>query len=109
MVIVPDPGKLQEGVPENQSEAGLRRTAAVDSEEVDLEAVVQYVKDLMRENEELGAMVMEAGKTDQGEWQAALDGACILVSPGQGLSLPESRAVIDSLEYVLLPLAERRR
>jgi hypothetical protein len=41
---------------------------------VDLNAVVNRVRDLVRENEELGDMVLEAGKIDVGEWELALEG-----------------------------------
>lgn len=43
---------------------------------VDLEAVVSRVKDLLRENEELGEMVIEAGKVDTRDWETALEGVC---------------------------------
>lgn len=46
---------------------------------------MKRVKELMRENEELGQMVLETGKVDTDDWEKALD---------------ESRAVITSLEYV---------
>lgn len=42
---------------------------------VDLSVVVGRVKELIRENEELGEMVLEAGRGSSGEWQKALDGA----------------------------------
>lgn len=42
---------------------------------VDLEAVMRRVKELVRENEELGDMVVEVGKASAEEWQAALEGA----------------------------------
>lgn len=42
---------------------------------MDLSVVVGRVKELIRENEELGEMVLEAGRGSSGEWQKALDGA----------------------------------
>lgn len=75
--VLPDPNKPSEDVTMSESKIQPDDAAAavpVSSQEVDLEAVVRYVKDLIRENEELGAMVVEAGRTDQAEWRAALDG-----------------------------------
>lgn len=96
--IVPSSGVLQGEVVMDDITSEAKRSAVNQTEEVDLEAVVQYVKDLIRENEELGAMVMEAGKTDQAEWQAALDGATVFTDPETWLTVLESRAVIESLE-----------
>ncbi|CAD6565405.1 MAG: hypothetical protein TREMPRED_001161 [Tremellales sp. Tagirdzhanova-0007] len=50
---------------------------------VDLGAVLARVKELIRENEELGDMVLEAGRESKDEWQNALE---------------ESKAVITSLD-----------
>lgn len=44
-----------------------------DERGVDLEEVLHRVKDLVRENEELGEMVLEAGRTKEGDWQKTLD------------------------------------
>ena len=41
---------------------------------VDLGAVLARVKELIRENEELGDMVLEAGRESKDEWQNALEG-----------------------------------
>lgn len=75
--ILPSPGVLQGDVMMDEPPSEVKRGTVDLTEEVDLEAVLQYVKDLIRENEELGAMVLEAGKTDQAEWQAALDGETV--------------------------------
>ncbi|WVR08049.1 hypothetical protein IAU60_005094 [Kwoniella sp. DSM 27419] len=50
---------------------------------VDLERVLDRVKDLIKENEELGEMVLEAGRGGSESWERALE---------------ESRAVIASLD-----------
>jgi hypothetical protein len=42
---------------------------------VDLEAVVRRVRALVKENEELGEMVMEAGKGSEEEYERAMEGA----------------------------------
>jgi hypothetical protein len=41
---------------------------------LDLNAVVKRVRELVRENEELGDLVLEAGKIDIEEWELALEG-----------------------------------
>lgn len=41
---------------------------------LDLNAVVQRVRELVKENEELGDLVLEAGKVDIEEWELALEG-----------------------------------
>jgi len=41
---------------------------------VDLKAVVERVRALVKENEELGDMVLEAGRVDTAEWERALEG-----------------------------------
>jgi hypothetical protein len=41
---------------------------------VDLQAVVERVKTLIKENEELGEMVLEVGRVDTEEWERALEG-----------------------------------
>jgi hypothetical protein len=41
---------------------------------IDLKVVVKRVRDVMRENEELGEMILEAGKGNGAEWQKAIDG-----------------------------------
>lgn len=43
---------------------------------VDLLAIVERVKILIQENEELGEMVAEAGRVSGNEWLKALDGGC---------------------------------
>jgi len=43
-------------------------------EGVDLKAVVDRVRALVKENEELGDMVFEAGRVDTAEWERALEG-----------------------------------
>ncbi|WVQ75563.1 hypothetical protein IAR50_005190 [Cryptococcus sp. DSM 104548] len=50
---------------------------------LDLERVLDTVKSLVQENEELGEMVIETGRGNGAEWQAALE---------------ESKAVIESLD-----------
>lgn len=67
-------GSAEPGHPRAADEAVKSST----SNGVDLEAVLQYVKELIRENEELGEMLAEAGRTDKSEWQIALDGAFLL-------------------------------
>ena len=42
--------------------------------QLDLEAVVGRVKELIRENEELGDMLLEVGRTNVSEWERALAG-----------------------------------
>ena len=42
--------------------------------DVDLEAVVGRVRELLKENEELGEMMLQAGKTGGREWQQLVDG-----------------------------------
>jgi len=44
----------------------------------DLEDVVSRVKELIQENEELGEMVLEAGKEGVEEYQRALEGGLVL-------------------------------
>ena len=64
---------------------------------LDLRSIAARVKELLRENEELGEMVLEVGRGRAEEWQKALDGKCIL----RGFKLmrcSESKAVITSLE-----------
>jgi len=41
---------------------------------LDLNAVVKRVRELVKENEELGDLVLEAGKLDIEEWELALEG-----------------------------------
>jgi hypothetical protein len=41
---------------------------------LDLKAVVDRVRALVKENEELGDMVLEAGRVDTEEWERALEG-----------------------------------
>ena len=41
---------------------------------MDLDDVLARVKELIRENEELGDMVLEAGRESKEEWQKALEG-----------------------------------
>jgi aspartate oxidase len=41
---------------------------------VDLEQVLERVKELIRENEELGEMILESGREGHDEWQRALEG-----------------------------------
>jgi hypothetical protein len=45
-----------------------------DKQGVDLKAVVERVRTLVKENEELGDMVLEAGRVDTAEWERALEG-----------------------------------
>ncbi|WRT69744.1 uncharacterized protein IL334_006735 [Kwoniella shivajii] len=52
-------------------------------QQVDLEKVLDRVKELIKENEELGEMVLEAGKRDEENWEQTLE---------------ESRNVITSLD-----------
>ena len=42
---------------------------------VDLEAVVGRVKELLKENDELGDMVLEAGRWGEVKWEKTLEGA----------------------------------
>lgn len=55
---------------------GAMRGAEAREQGADLDKVVQRVKAIMLENEELGAMVVEGGKHEgqEAEWQKALDG-----------------------------------
>lgn len=48
--------------------------ASTEHGRVDLQAVVRKVREIMRENEELGDMILEAGKGRGAEWQKAIDG-----------------------------------
>jgi len=41
---------------------------------LDLKAVLNRVRALVKENEELGDMVLEAGRVDTAEWERALEG-----------------------------------
>jgi hypothetical protein len=70
-----------------------------DKQGVDLKAVVDRVRALVKENEELGDMVLEAGRVDTAEWERALEG---MPSQFRGVqsSLIDSQKVITSLEYV---------
>jgi hypothetical protein len=45
-----------------------------DKQGVDLKAVVERVRTLVKENEELGDKVLEAGRVDTAEWERALEG-----------------------------------
>ena len=67
---------------------------------LDLEAVLWRVKELVKENEELGEMVLEAGRGGGSEWQKALDGMCwARVGPTIAEENDaDSKAVITSLE-----------
>jgi hypothetical protein len=47
---------------------------------LDLKAVVERVRALVKENEELGDMVVEAGRVDTEEWERALEGTLAEVS-----------------------------
>lgn len=57
-----------DGTPEPASSVAGRR------EGLDLKAVVDRVRTLIKENEELGDMVLEAGRVDTEEWERALEG-----------------------------------
>jgi hypothetical protein len=48
------------------------------AQDVDLHAVVERVKTLMLENEELGDMVAQAGQADGDEWVKTLEGTCVM-------------------------------
>lgn len=68
---------------------------------LDLEAVLGRVKELIKENEELGEMVIELGRSSTEEWEKALEGEI----ESESLSwtylsdlLSESKSVITSLE-----------
>jgi len=62
---------------------------------IDLEQVLSRVKELIKENEELGDMLLQAGTAGGEEWMKALDGMFAL----RIISLQaESKAVITSLE-----------
>lgn len=71
---------------------------------VDLDAVVRRVRELVRENEELGDLVVEAGQASSEEWQRALEGRSKLACCGRpGWStvlsmMTDSKKVITSLE-----------
>lgn len=41
---------------------------------MNLESVLEKVKEVMKENEELGEIIMELGKEERGEWEKALEG-----------------------------------
>lgn len=51
----------------------LSKIAVGGSAEVDLREVLKRVKELVRENEELGEMVLEAGRNRKEDWQRSLD------------------------------------
>lgn len=59
-----------ESAGDRQSDSGPAAAIA----DVDLEQVVGRVRELVKENEELGEMVLRVGRAGAGEWQAALDG-----------------------------------
>lgn len=61
----------------------LDTALGVSEDGVDLAAVVERVKTLMIENDELGDMVAEAGRVDGAEWMKTWE---------------DSKAVIESLE-----------
>lgn len=72
---------------------------------LDLEAVVTRVKELVRENDELGNMVIELGRGSTEEYESALEGECSVTRNRQRFAYPadeieESKRVITSLEYV---------
>lgn len=56
------------------TEGGPVTSKRVDIPGLDLEAVVGRVKELVRENEELGNMVIELGRASTEEWELALEG-----------------------------------
>lgn len=73
---------------------------------VDLDKVLKRVKAVMLENEELGEMLLEAGRNEGGseEWEKALEGMFQLTGHyfcskrDRKLIGSESKAVIQSLE-----------
>lgn len=73
------------GLDNDDSSEGKGKARSTGSTGVDLEAVLQRVKMLIKENDEMGDMVIEAGQASTEEWERAL---------------AESKAVITSLEYV---------
>ncbi|KAL7419132.1 hypothetical protein Q5752_005968 [Cryptotrichosporon argae] len=88
----PSPAALTPGLPPAAS-----GEPADGASRADLEAVVERVKVLLSENEELGEMVLEAGRGGSTEWARALN---------------ESREVITSLDTDLshhLELIEKQR
>lgn len=55
-------------------------TAHTGEKRLDLKAVVERVRALVKENEELGDMVLEAGRVDTEEWEQALEGKSLNIS-----------------------------
>ena len=53
---------------------GSSNAARLENAGVDLEQVLERVKELIRENEELGEMILESGREGHDEWQRALEG-----------------------------------
>ena len=53
-------------------EAGPSRR--IESEGIDLDDVARRVKELILENEELGELVLDAGRSTEPEWQVLIDG-----------------------------------
>lgn len=78
-------------------EVGHRRDATRD---IDLDGLLSRVKEVMRENEELGELLLEAGERGSvQQWERALEGEGR--TPGQidtELTQAESKAVITSLD-----------
>jgi hypothetical protein len=58
---------------------------------VDLETVVRRVRALVKENEELGDMVMEAGKGSEEEYERAMEGASFYSSSSRSIEVDIGR------------------
>jgi hypothetical protein len=86
--------------PASSSKVTLDAPMSIESG-LDLQVVVKRVKEVMRENEELGEMILEAGRGRGEEWQRAIDGKLWQTAlQGKADNHLDSKAVIASLEYV---------
>jgi hypothetical protein len=73
---------------------------------VDLSAVVERVRTLILENDELGDMVAEAGRVDGEEWLRTLDESKAMIA-SLDADLTNNLAVVDSLRAELDSYKER--
>lgn len=72
----------------------LERVEIEGAQNVKLEQIVTRVKELVRENEELGELVLTLGRTSPEVWQQALDGtslyhsaSCLIVQFGDAIGM----------------------
>ncbi|KLT45119.1 hypothetical protein CC85DRAFT_326031 [Cutaneotrichosporon oleaginosum] len=92
---VPSPGVMGGLAPPRSASAAPPEAAGVD-----LSAVVERVRTLILENDELGDMVAEAGRVDGEEWLRTLDESKAMIA-SLDADLATNLAVMDSLRVEL--------